>query len=156
MSTDRRGQRWGQHVADNEQPRAAVAWPAVTPTREDQLLRIEHLERRRASIDQSMWQAPTLTIAAQAFLLTVLASPNLETCARVAVLLAGVVAVGGAVRSLLRQRWLEVHFSNEIARRMKELQIDDVNPPEAPGLRHIRCGCRRSACSPLPTSAPSA
>src|SRR5829696_1959724 len=33
---------------------------------------LDHLDRRRIGVEQAMWQAPALTVAAQAFLLRVL------------------------------------------------------------------------------------
>jgi hypothetical protein len=58
-----------------------------------------------------MWQAPTLTIAGQAFLLALLADQDLATGVRRAVFVAGVLAVIAAVISLLRLRSREVTYS---------------------------------------------
>jgi hypothetical protein len=43
---------------------------------------LEHLERRRGELAVAQWQAPGLTIAAQAFLLQVLANTNIDPSAR--------------------------------------------------------------------------
>jgi hypothetical protein len=73
------------------------------------------LESRRSSIDQAMWQAPALTIAAQAFLLTVLTDSNVDDRARAWMLVAGVAACVAAILSLVRLRAREIEYSEAIA-----------------------------------------
>ena len=63
---------------------------------------LDLLERRRQSLDQSMWQAPALTIAGQAFLLRVLTDENVVLGARLLMLFAGVMASLAALLSLMR------------------------------------------------------
>jgi hypothetical protein len=86
---------------------------------------LDHLERRRNTFDQSMWQAPGLTIAAQAFLLTVLTDSGISTTARACILAAGISAVSAAILSLLRLRAREVEYSEPIAYYAKAAGIDD-------------------------------
>jgi hypothetical protein len=86
---------------------------------------LDHLERRRNTFDQSMWQAPGLTIAAQAFLLTVLTDSGISTTARACILAAGISAVSAAILSLLRLRAREVEYSEAIAYYAKAAGIDD-------------------------------
>jgi hypothetical protein len=78
-------------------------------------LLLDHLERRRSGLDQSMWQAPALTIAAQAFLLAVLTDRSIPWYARLVVLLAGIAACFAAALSLIRLRSREVSYSEAIA-----------------------------------------
>ena len=66
------------------------------------------LEGRRNSIEQSMWQAPTLTIAAQAFLLGVLTDSTISDRARLAILVAGIAACVAAILALIRLRSREI------------------------------------------------
>lgn len=73
------------------------------------------LESRRTSIDQAMWQGPTLTIAAQAFLLTVLTDKDVADDARFWILVAGAAACIAAILSLVRLRAREVLYSEAIA-----------------------------------------
>lgn len=60
--------------------------------------------------------APALTIAAQAFLLRVLTDGSVDVAARAVILAAGVLASVAAAASLLRLRWREVQYSEEIRR----------------------------------------
>jgi hypothetical protein len=73
------------------------------------------LESRRSSADQGMWQAPTLTIAAQAFLLAVLTDPSVSERARLVILVAGIAACIAAILSLVRLRAREILWSEAIA-----------------------------------------
>jgi hypothetical protein len=86
------------------------------PARELDAVYVDHLERRRSDLDRSMWQAPALTIAAQAFLLRVLTDRSVDGGARAVILAAGVAASVAAAASLLRLRAREVRYSEEIAR----------------------------------------
>jgi hypothetical protein len=76
---------------------------------------VDHLERRRSDFDRSMWQAPALTIAAQAFLLRVLTDQGVCWQARLVILLAGAVASFAAAASLIQLRRREVEYSEGIA-----------------------------------------
>jgi len=84
-----------------------------------------------------MWQAPGLTIAAQAFLLVVLTDPDLPCVIRAAVLFAGLAAVVAATAALLRLRVRELQFSEAFARHSASIGVRDVRPgslpPASPG-----------------------
>jgi hypothetical protein len=72
---------------------------------------LAQLETRRAELAVAQWQAPGLTIAAQAFLLTVITNTAIPPTARAYVLAAGVVATFAAGMSLLRAHEREVRYS---------------------------------------------
>jgi len=63
---------------------------------------LDHRERRRGGLEQAQWNAPALTIAAQAFLLPVLTNQNISSAARAVILAAGIAAVLAALASLWR------------------------------------------------------
>jgi hypothetical protein len=90
----------------------------------------EQLERRRDDSAQAMWLAPVLTMAAQAFLLQVLSRNTLGQCARLGVLVAGVLATIAALWTLLRSHSREVLFSQTIASYVKNAGLPDVRPNE--------------------------
>jgi hypothetical protein len=90
---------------------------------------LEHLERRRGAFDQSMWQAPALTIAAQAFLLNVLTDESVDMAARAVILVGGVTASAAAAASLIRLRWREVQYSEEIGRWFADRNLPDPRLP---------------------------
>ena len=102
----------------------------VKPEQEAVLL--DHLERRRAANDQAMWQAPGLTVAAQAFLLSVLADGSLAAWARLAVLLGGLAAIWAALIALLRLRAREVQYAEAFAIYSEAAGIPDIRPPALP------------------------
>ena len=78
--------------------------------------RLRLLEGRRLDLSSSMWQVPTLTVAAQAFLLQVLSNDDIGWSVAVPVALAGALASIAAGVSLLRQWSGERLHSKEIAR----------------------------------------
>jgi hypothetical protein len=96
--------------------------------RERDAMFLEHVERRRTGVEQAMWQAPALTIAAQAFLLRVLTDGGVTGWVRGSVLVAGVVACLAAIFSLLRLRSREVLYSEVIVGCLNKLRIDDLRP----------------------------
>jgi hypothetical protein len=93
---------------------------------------LDHLERRRNSLDQSTWQAPGLTIAAQAFLLNVLTNAAVDSFARAVILVAGVGAVLAAAASLLRLRYREVLYSEVVGRYAERARILDPRAHQIP------------------------
>jgi hypothetical protein len=93
---------------------------------------LDHLERRRNALDQSTWQAPGLTIAAQAFLLNVLTNEAVDPLARAVILVAGVGAVLAAAASLLRLRFREVLYSEVIGRYAELAGIPDPRADQIP------------------------
>jgi hypothetical protein len=86
---------------------------------------LDHLERRRGGLEQAQWNAPALTVAAQAFLLPVLTNRGIDHWARLVILLAGVAAVVAALLSLLRLRSREPLFSEAFAHYSKGV-IPDI------------------------------
>lgn len=86
------------------------------------------LESRRSSADQGMWQAPTLTIAAQAFLLAVLTDKTVSDTARLTILVAGIAACVAAILSLVRLRAREILFSEAIADACDKAGLPDPRP----------------------------
>jgi hypothetical protein len=88
------------------------------------------LEGRRASIEQAQWQAPTLTIAAQAFLLAVLTDSSVSSTARWFILVAGVLACLAAVLALVRLRAREVLYSEAVSAACTEARLPDPRPFE--------------------------
>jgi hypothetical protein len=86
------------------------------------------LEGRRAAIEQSQWQAPTLTIAAQAFLLSVLTDEDVSTTARKAILVAGVIACVAAALALVRLRAREVLYSEAVSYACDQAELPDPRP----------------------------
>jgi hypothetical protein len=95
---------------------------------------LDLLERRRGGIEQAMWQAPTITIAGQAFLLQVLTTPDVRQGARTVVMAAGVMACTAAVLSLLRLRAREVQYAEAVAV-YSRWHVPDVRPPALPAER---------------------
>jgi hypothetical protein len=75
-----------------------------------------------------MWQAPALTLVAQAFLLTVLTAENVDQGVRRAVLIAGLTAIFAAFVALVRLRSREVLYAEAIAAWSDKLDIPDVRP----------------------------
>lgn len=86
------------------------------------------LESRRSSADQGMWQAPALTIAAQAFLLAVLTDASVSDRARFVILVAGIAACIAAVLSLIRLRAREILWSEAIADACNKAGLPDPRP----------------------------
>ncbi len=75
-----------------------------------------------------MWQAPALTIAAQAFLLSVLTDRGVSWCARLFILIGGLAAIWAALASLVRLRSREVLYSDAIAYEFDRRGLDDPRP----------------------------
>lgn len=73
------------------------------------------LDSRRLGYEQTQWQAPTLTIAAQAFLLSVLSDADVSAVARTSILVAGVFACVAAAIALIRLRARELLYSGAVA-----------------------------------------
>lgn len=86
------------------------------------------LEGRRNALEQSMWQAPGLTIAAQAFLLIVLTNDTVDDTARLWILTAGVVACAAAILALIRLRAREILYAEVIAYVFDKNNLPDPRP----------------------------
>jgi hypothetical protein len=97
--------------------------PADDVTDPDGRLRL--LEGRRLDLSSSMWQVPTLTVAAQAFLLQVLSNDDVGWSVALPIALAGAMASFAAGVSLLQQRSAERLHSREIARLAMSLGLGD-------------------------------
>ncbi len=65
------------------------------------------LEERRRSFEQVMWQVPSLSITAQAFLFSAAFSTGAPRYAQIIVLLVGLAAVLAAMHLLANHRYLE-------------------------------------------------
>lgn len=79
-----------------------------------------------------MWQAPTLTIAAQAFLLIVLTDATVSDRARLLILVAGIAACVAAILSLIRLRAREILWSEGIADVCEKAGLPDPRPFDLP------------------------
>jgi hypothetical protein len=75
---------------------------------------LTQLESRRSAAEQAMWQAPTLTIAAQAFLLAVLTDTKVSDRVLLWILVAGIAACIAAILALVRLRARELLYSEAI------------------------------------------
>jgi hypothetical protein len=98
---------------------------------EDQQRAVTHLaqlESRRSAAELAQWQAPTLTIAAQAFLLTVLTDDRVSERALKWILIAGIAACVAAILSLVRLRSREVEYSEAIASACEKAGVPDPRP----------------------------
>jgi hypothetical protein len=93
---------------------------------------LDLLERRRASLDQGLWQAPALTFTAQAFLLQVLTNDDVNWGARLSILIAGLVATVAAVFSLIRGRAREVLYADALASYLSGAGLPGTRPGELP------------------------
>jgi hypothetical protein len=93
---------------------------------------LTQLEQRRGENDRAMWLAPVITMAAQAFLLQILSDPGIPRGARLAVLVAGVLATLAACWTVLRAHAREVLYSETIQARSTEFGLIDVRPGELP------------------------
>lgn len=109
--------------------RRSVADRQLSP--EQELALLDHLERRRDGHAAAMWQAPGLTIAAQAFLLQVLANGGIPLGARLVVLAAGVSASLVAVYALYRMQYREVQYAEAFAHFSADV-IPDIRPAALP------------------------
>jgi hypothetical protein len=98
----------------------------------------ETLERRRLAIDQTMWQAPGLSITAQAFLYVVALNPGTPEYGRIVVLIAGLLVVLAAAFSLMKQRYLEELHSEVIQRCRRILGLQDPFRRNLEALRDPR------------------
>jgi hypothetical protein len=72
------------------------------------------LEGRRLAIDNAMWQAPTLTLVAQAFLLTVLTDSGVRFTVALFAAVGGLAALMVVAISLWQQRDRETTYRDYI------------------------------------------
>jgi len=85
------------------------------------------LEGRRLAYDAAMWQAPALTLVAQAFLLSVLTNANVKPGVAVAITVAGVLMLVIVGLALWQLHDRERHFSKRIRRQTLALGHADPN-----------------------------
>jgi hypothetical protein len=98
---------------------------APTAAQREQTLQL--LEGRRLAIDGSMWQAPTLTLVAQAFLLGVLTNRSVGWAIAAAVAVAGVFALATAMLALWLLHDRERHFAERVKDHAVALGLGDPN-----------------------------
>src|SRR5262245_707346 len=94
------------------------------------------LENRRLAIDQSMWQAPTLTLVAQAFLLSVLTDKAVNWTVATSVAGAGVLPSATAMSALWLLHDRERHFSERVKEYATMLHRGDLNRSSARARFH--------------------
>jgi hypothetical protein len=99
--------------------------------------RLRLIEQRRSAAEVSLWQLPSVSIAAQAFLLAVGLDPKAEDWARVLVGVVGiltvlatgfVVAFQGA-RVTVFGRWLAMELNRSLEERVLVTQLDEGGDP---------------------------
>jgi hypothetical protein len=112
-------------LVSTEPPEKRRREPSYKSEASDRIARLELLEGRRLAYDSSMWQAPALTVAAQAFLLQVLTAPGVGWWVASFVAAAGIVASAAASLSLWQQRDREQTYSEAVAALSKELGLGD-------------------------------
>jgi hypothetical protein len=121
----------GDACATGSQER--IRWHAYARpmTDEEHARALTLLEGRRLAIDASMWQAPTLTLVAQAFLLEVLTDDKVGWVVGAFVALAGVLACSAAIVALWLLRDREVAFSKRITLHTDALNLEELarTPP---------------------------
>jgi hypothetical protein len=87
-----------------------------------------------ATSDASMWQAPVLTVAAQAFLLQVLSDQTIDWWARLVLLLAGLLPILAAAFTLVRGHSREVQFTEAVEVHLERLGLPSLLPDHLPEL----------------------
>jgi hypothetical protein len=94
---------------------------------------LQLLEGRRLAIDAAMWQGPTLTLVAQAFLLVVLTDSHVKLTVAIFVALAGIVALVVVGVSLMAQRGREVELSRRIEDHASAVGLPELRRPRTRG-----------------------
>jgi hypothetical protein len=110
---------------------------ADTAQRDRAAMLLPVLEGRRLATDNSMWQAPTLTLVAQAFLLGVLTDRNVGWAVGSAVAVAGVLALATAMLALWLLHDRERHFAERVKDQAVELGLGDPNRATERGKGHL-------------------
>lgn len=88
-------------------------------------------DARRSAIDQMMWQAPGLSLTAQAFLLTVALQTGTAPLGRLVAGLLGLVAALAAMQLLAKHRHHEVQLSRWLERLERMTLLPRLNDPSA-------------------------
>ncbi len=94
------------------------------------------LEGRRLAIDGFMWQAPTLTLVVQAFLLGVLTDAHVGWTVATSVALAGVLACATAMYALRLLDDRAGNFSERVTDHALALGLGDLNRRSHRPKRH--------------------
>jgi hypothetical protein len=100
----------GERMTDNQRERA-----------------LELLEGRRLATDASMWQAPSLTLVAQAFLLAILTDDDVGWTVASFVAGAGVLACLTAILALWLLHDREYDFGERVRVHAEELRLGNPN-----------------------------
>jgi hypothetical protein len=95
------------------------------------------LEGRRLATDSSMWQAPTLTLVAQAFLLGVLTDKSVGWGVAWAVAIAGILALLTAMLALWLLHDRERHFAERVREQAALLGLGNPNRTSRRSKRHL-------------------
>jgi hypothetical protein len=125
---------------------------------EDQLRglawRLEVLEGRREEADRFAWAVPGLTIAGQAFLLSIALDPGTRPLARLLAAVAGLVTLGATAHLLAKQAYNFDVFEAVIERdrkrlglpgvQMDALVVNPASPPANTSYRRRRWSDRRT------------
>jgi hypothetical protein len=83
------------------------------------------LEGRRLSYDDAMWQAPTLTVLSQTFLLVILSDPSVRFGVALAIAMAGWITLFVVAIALWHLRDREEHFSERINELAGQLGVEE-------------------------------
>jgi hypothetical protein len=105
------------------------------PTGDERALLL--LEGRRLAYDAAMWQAPTLVLVVQAFLLAVLTDPGVDSTVALFVAIAGVAALLVAGIALWQLHDRERHYSERVTAQALGLTLGDPNRHRERRRRHL-------------------
>jgi hypothetical protein len=98
---------------------------------------LPYLDRRAGANDAAMWVAPVVMLAAQAFLLQVLADDSIDWWARLFVLAGGAIATPAAIFTLVRGHTREVQYSEAVEFNLdrpgalRPWNLDEVPAPDS-------------------------
>ena len=95
------------------------------------------LEGRRQELAGAMWQAPSLTFVAQAFLLGVLTRETVGWAVAIPIAAAGVIATLTAMYALVLLRDREVHFGERVRSLALGLGLGDPNRTSRRSAAHV-------------------
>lgn len=93
------------------------------PSRDARFLAYEMLTLRQLDHDSLMWQAPSLALAAQAFIFTITFSPDVPAVSRIATAVAGTVILLMAMQLMAKHRHLGQLELNRLAELEAELGL---------------------------------
>jgi hypothetical protein len=103
------------------------------PQEKDEVL-YQIIADRRVGTDTMMWQAPVLSLTAQAFLLTIALGPDSAPTARAISALLAVLAAAASLQLMAKHRYYEVSDSKWLERyEGKHLGCPPLHTPKRPG-----------------------